>query len=207
MSRRFTFVTAFAGALALGCGLTAAGPTVDRVDAIDVSPPRFSLLPFQSAELRLVVTTSRGTDPSAAVVWSSTGGVITSNQVVGDVRYITYQAPASPGSYLLIVTAATGAPGDTADMLVTATAVPVNAVTVTPGNVGLAVGDTSRLRATLTESTGRVVVGRAIDWTTSDGAVVSVLATGAIRAIGAGTATITATSEGHSGTSVVTVTP
>ena len=207
MSRRSTIVTAFAGALALGCGLTAAGPTVDRIDAIDVSPPRFSLLPFQSAELRLVVTTSRGTNPSAALVWSATGGVITSNQVVGDVRYITYQAPASAGSYLLIVTAATGAPADTADILVTTTAVPVNAVTITPGSVSLAVGDTTRLRATLTESTGRVVVGRATDWTTSDGAVATVLATGFVRAIGVGTATITATSEGHSGTSVVTVTP
>jgi uncharacterized protein YjdB len=207
MSRRFTFATAFAGALALGCGLTAAGPTVDRIDAIDVSPSRFSLLPSQSAELRLTVTTSRGTDPSAALVWSATGGVITSNQVVGDVRYITYQAPASAGSYLLIVTAATGAPGDTADMLVTATAAPVTAVTITPGSVSLAVGDTTRLRATLTESTGRVVVGRATDWTTSDGAVASVDAVGFVRAIGVGTATITATSEGHSGTSVVTVTP
>jgi uncharacterized protein YjdB len=207
MSRRSKWFTAFAGALALGCGLTAAGPTVDRIDAIDVSPPRFSLLPSQSAELRLTVTTSRGTDPSAAVVWSATGGYITSNQVVGNVRNITYQAPASAGSYLLIVTAATGAPADTADMLVTTTAVPVNAVTITPGNVALTVNDTTRLRATLTDSTGRVVVGRATDWTTSDGAVAQVLVTGAVRAIGVGTATITATSEGHSGTSVVTVTP
>jgi uncharacterized protein YjdB len=133
--------------------------------------------------------------------------VITGNQVVGDVRLITYQAPATAGNYFLIVTAATGAPGDTADMLVTTTAVPVSAVTIEPASVSLAVGDTTRLRATLTESTGRVVVGRATDWTTSDGGVATVLATGAVRAIGVGTATITATSEGHSGTSVVTVTP
>lgn len=207
MNLRFKFITALAGALALGCGLTAAGPTVDRIDAIDLSPSRFALLASQSAQLTLVVTTSRGTDPAAAVVMSATGGFVTSNQVVGDVRYITYQAPQNVGNYLLIVTAATGAPADTVDILVTPTAVPVNAVTVTPGSVGLVVGDTTRLYATLTESTGRVVVGRAIDWTTSDGAVASVLATGAVRALGVGTTTITATSEGHSGTSVVTVTP
>jgi uncharacterized protein YjdB len=52
-----------------------------------------------------------------------------------------------------------------------------------------------------------VVVGRAIDWTTSDGAVANVLATGAVRAMGVGSATITATCEAHSGTSVVTVAP
>lgn len=207
MRLSFKFITALAGALALGCGLTAAGPTVDRIDAVTLSPSRFSLLPFQSAELTLVVTTSRGTDPSAALVWSTTGGYVTSNQIVGDVRYITYQAPQNPGSYLLIVTAVTGAPADTVDILVTTTAVPVNAVTITPGSVGLVVGDTTRLRATLTDSTGRVVVGRAIDWTTSDGAVATVLATGAVRAMGVGTATITATSEAHSGTSVVTVSP
>jgi len=47
--------------------------------------------------------------------------------------------------------------------------------------------------------------GRAITWSSSDPTVATVLATGFVRAVGAGTATITATSEGHSGTAAVTV--
>jgi len=50
-----------------------------------------------------------------------------------------------------------------------------------------------------------VLVGRAITWSSSDPTVATVLATGFVRAVGAGTATITATSEGHSGTAAVTV--
>lgn len=197
-----------AGTLALGCGLTESGPVVHRIESISVAPARLSLLPFQSADLTIDISTGWG-DPGAAasLQWSTTGGVITNNLLVGGVRYVTYQSPAQPGNYFFIVTTVTGWPADTASIAVTATAVPVNAVTVTPGSVSLAVGDTTRLRATLTDSTGSVVVGRAIDWSTSDAGVATVLATGAVRAMGAGTATITATSEGHSSTSVVTVIP
>jgi uncharacterized protein YjdB len=118
---------------------------------------------------------------------------------------MTYSSP-QVGNFLVIVTTVTGTPTATASIGVTATPVPVNAVAVTPGNVSLGIGDTTRLRATLTDSTGAVVIGRAIDWETSDGAVASVLASGAVRAIGAGTATITAKAEGRQGTAVITVT-
>ena len=90
---------------------------------------------------------------------------------------------------------------------VTVTPVPVNAVTVTPAAVSLAVGDTATLSATLTDSSGSALFGRAITWSSSDPTVATVLVTGFVRGITAGTATITATCEGHSGTAVVTVKP
>ena len=194
------------GTLALGCKLTSAGPIVDRIQSIDISPPRFSLMPSQSADLTVLVLTSRGdTGGAESLQWSTTGGVIATNYPVGGIRHITYVAPSQPGTYLLIVTATYGWPADTARFTVTSTPVPVNAVTVTPGSVNFAVGDTTTLHVTLTDSTGSVIVGRAIDWTSTDQGVVSVLATGLIRGIAPGGATITATSEGHSGTSAVTV--
>ena len=91
-------------------------------------------------------------------------------------------------------------------MTVTSTPVPVGSVTVTPGSVSLAVADTTTLRAALADSTGSVIVGRAIEWSSSDPGVADVLVTGFVRAIAPGTVTITATSEGRSGTAVVTVT-
>ena len=206
---RMRLPVALAGSLALGCNITDAGPVVARIERIDVAPARLSLLPLQSAELTIDVTLSRGDSGAAAAAlnWSTTGGLITSNFLVGRLRHITYQSPAQAGTYLLIVTAVTGAPADTASIAVATTPAPVNTVTIAPGALSVAVGAPSPLRATLLDATGAVVVGRLIAWSTSDAGVVTVLATGAIRAMGAGTATITATSEERSGTAIITVRP
>ena len=206
LSRRLAVL--IAGTLAAGCGVTASGPVVPRVQSIDVAPGRLTLMPSQSAEMTLIVTMSRGGDNGAASLqWHTTGGAITGNLLVDGVRYITYQAPSQPGTYFLIVASTTGWPADTASISVVTTAVPVNAVAINPASVSLVVGDTTRLRATLMDSTGSVVVGREITWTSSDAGIATVLATGGVRAMSAGSVTITATAEGRSGTASVTVTP
>ena len=196
-----------AGTLALGCNLSSS-PVVVRIDGIRIAPARLSLLPFQAAGLTIDVITSRdGTDPTSSLQWSTTGGTISNNGSVAGLLHVTYTSPAQAGNYLFIVTTVTRTPADTARIAVTTTPVPVSAVTVTPAAVSLVVGDTTSLSATLTDSSGSVLVGRAIDWSSSDASVATVLATGLVRAVAAGTATITATSEGHSGTAVVTVRP
>jgi uncharacterized protein YjdB len=194
--------------LLVGCGIGSAGPSVVRIDNISVTPPRFTLLTAQSAELEITVTTSRGDNGGAEqLVWSTTGGVISSNAIIGNVRRITYQAPPTPGTYLLIVTTATGVPADTASFNVTNTVVPVSSISVSPNTVTFVVGDTSRLRATLFDATGAVLVGRPITWTSSDAGIVTVLATGQIRGMGSGSATITAAQETHNATASITVNP
>lgn len=197
------------GAFALACSLIPSGPTRSGVVGIDLTPARLSLLPSQAADLILAVALS-GRDSGGALAtlqWSTTGGVITNNYMLDGVRHITYQAPAPVGDYLFIVTTTYGVPADTARIAVRATPVPVNAVTLTPATVTLVAGNTTTLRAVLTDSTGSALFGRPIEWTSTDAGVATVLVTGFVRAIGAGTATITATSEGHSGTAVVTVLP
>ena len=194
-----------AGTLLLGCNLSSS-PEVVRIDGIQIAPARLSLLPFQAAGLTIDVITSRGgVDPTSSLQWSTTGGTITNNGTSAGLLHVTYTSPSQPGNYLFIVTTVTHTPADTAKIAVTITPVPVNAVTVTPGTVSLVLGDTTSLSATLTDSTGSVLVGRAITWSSNDPTVATVLATGFVRAVGAGTATITATSEGHSGTAAVTV--
>jgi uncharacterized protein YjdB len=192
----------------LGCGIGSAGPEITRIENIQVTPARFTLLTSQAAELEIVVTTSRGNNGGAEqLVWSTTGGVINSNGIVGNVRKVTYQAPPTPGTYLFIVTTVTGAPVDTASFTVTNTVVPVDGITVSPNNVTFVVGDTSRLRATLFDATGAVLVGRPITWTSSDNGIVTVLSTGQIRGMGTGSATITASQETHSASAAITVNP
>ena len=205
---RMKLGAAIFGALALGCALAESGPVVERIESINMVPARLSLVPSQSAILAVFATTSRGNQAETSMLqWTTTGGTITSNGIINGILNVTYTSPTAPNNYFFTVTAITGAPSGTADILVTASPAPVAAVTVTPANVTLTVGDTTRFYATLTEATGRVVVGRLIDWTSSDGGVATVLATGSVRAMGVGTATITATSEGHSATAVVTVNP
>ena len=198
-----------AGMLVVDCKIPSS-PVVVRIEGIRVAPARLSLLPFQAAPLTIDAITGRGvggSEAAALLQWSTTGGTITNNGSIAGILHITYTSPAQPGNYLLIVTTVIGTPADTASIAVTITPVPVNAVTVTPGTVSLAVGDSSTLRTTLTDSTGAVLVGREITWSTSDAGVATVLATGFVRAMGAGTATITATSEGRSATALVTVNP
>jgi hypothetical protein len=206
VNRHLKLGALIAAALAGACGLAASGPEVSRIERIDITPARVSLLPFQAADLTLVVTLSRGDSGALATLqWSTTGGVITNNYIINGVRHVTYQSPAQAGNYLFIVTTVTGWPADTARIAVATTPVPVHTVTITPATVNLVAADTTTLRVALTDSTGSALFGRLIEWTTSDAGVATVLATGLVRGIAAGTATITATSEGHSGTAVVTV--
>ncbi|HWC72613.1 MAG TPA: Ig-like domain-containing protein [Gemmatimonadales bacterium] len=205
---RMRIAAAIGVPLALGCGITSAGPVVDRVEQLHINPGRIALMPYQSANLNLLVVTGHGNPPDLGTLrWSATGGTISPVGLVGDTLRMVYTSPAQPGSYKLIITTQTSTPADTAAITVTATAIPVNAVAVSPGSVSLAAGDTATLRTTLTDTSGNVLFGRAIDWTSSDGGVATVLASGFVRAIAAGTATITASTEGHSGSAAVTVKP
>src|SRR5207247_9313137 len=52
---------------------------------------------------------------------------------------------------------------------------------------------------------GNVLTGRGVAWTSSNTAIATVSAAGLVTGVAAGSATITATSEGQSGTASVTV--
>jgi hypothetical protein len=82
----------------------------------------------------------------------------------------------------------------------------VSSVTVTPNALPLAVGDTGTLTATLRDSTGTVVSGPAVSWATSDSSRATVSSGGLVRAVGEGTALVSATSQGKADTAAVTVT-
>jgi uncharacterized protein YjdB len=88
----------------------------------------------------------------------------------------------------------------------TAAAVPVVSVTVSPSSVSLGVGQATQLSATPRDEQGNVLTGRLVTWSSAAPAVAGVSSTGLVTAVASGSTTITATSEGHSGTAGVTVT-
>jgi alpha-tubulin suppressor-like RCC1 family protein len=93
------------------------------------------------------------------------------------------------------------------DVSVTATAASVSSVAVTLATPSIPLGTTGdQATAVLKDASGNVLVGRTVTWQSSTTTVATVSATGAITTVGAGTSTITATSEGQSGSALLTVT-
>lgn len=83
--------------------------------------------------------------------------------------------------------------------------VPVQSVTVTPGSASLVTQGKSQLNATLRDATGKIT-NRSITWTSSNAAVATVDANGLVTGVGAGSASVTASSEGVSDAAAITVT-
>lgn len=82
----------------------------------------------------------------------------------------------------------------------------VAAVDVSPGTLSLEIGTTGTLSATVRDATGAALTGRTVTWQTAQAAVATVSA-GVVTAVAPGTTTVTATSEGRSGSAEITVRP
>jgi hypothetical protein len=86
---------------------------------------------------------------------------------------------------------------------------PVATVTLSPSSLNLNVGDSSGVFATMKDSTGATLSNRTVTFASSDTTVVSIMGafgqSVVLRARKAGTATLSATSEGKIGTAAMTV--
>ena len=130
-----------------------------------------------------------------SIVWSTSSGTVASVSTTG---LVTAE---SPGSATITATSE----GRSGTAALTVTDVPVSTVTVTPSSGSMAVGSTSQLTATPRNASGAALTGRTVTWSTSAGSVATVGTTGLVAAQGVGSATITATSEGKTGTAAITV--
>lgn len=80
-------------------------------------------------------------------------------------------------------------------------------VQVSPGATTLVVGDSTTLTATVKDSSGAVISGAPVTWSSDNTAAATVSAAGVVKAVGAGGATITAKSGNASGTATILVLP
>jgi hypothetical protein len=83
----------------------------------------------------------------------------------------------------------------------------VASVTVAPNAHTLAFATSVQLAVTLKDAAGSVLSDRAVTWSSSDTAVVTISATGLAVGVGVGAATISANYEGMIGAASVTVSP
>jgi len=83
------------------------------------------------------------------------------------------------------------------------TNVPVASVAVSPASASVTAGRTAPLTATPKDASGTPLSGRVVTWASTNEAVATVT-NGLVMAVAPGVVTVTATSEGHSGTATVT---
>jgi len=127
---------------------------------------------------------------------------MTSNNAVATVSASGLVTGVAAGSATITATSE----GQSGTAAMTVSNVPVARVTVTPLIASLLMGATLQLTATPTDALGNPLSGRVVTWASNAPGVAAVNSTGLVTGLGIGGVTITATSEGQSGSAVVTVT-
>ena len=166
------------------------------IAALSIAPNSSTITAGSTEQLSAHATDAGGnTLTGRAVAWQSsdnsiatvtTGGVVTGSHV---------------GSATLTGTAE----GKSARATVRVNASAASTLAVTPGSIGLAAGNTQQLTATIMDASGNVLTGLGVNWSTSNSSVGTVSSSGLVTASHTGTATITASSSGKSGSATLIV--
>jgi uncharacterized protein YjdB len=177
------------------------GPTPVATTVI-VSPATASLLVDGTQSLAATVKDQSGNVMSAQPVeWSTNTPAVA---IVSSAGVVT-----GVGAGSATITANSSGKTGTASVDVTASVPPppvVTTVVVTPATQSVVAGATVALSATVKDAQGNVMTGQIVTWTTSSASVATVNSSGVVTGVTAGSATITASSSGKSGTAALTVT-
>lgn len=177
----------------------AIGELVPRTtDTITVTPEAPTMVPGDSLTLEATVRHADGSEsPAEDVEWSS------SNWTVATVDSSGHVAAAAVGT-AVITAQASGASGTA-----TVTVVPRSALTaiaLDPAEIELQPGQDVAITATGTYDDAETAdLTASATWTSSDSAVATVDSSGRVSAVAGGTALISASAEGMTGTATVTV--
>jgi len=171
-------------------------PTVP-VASVTVTPATASLNVGQTVQLTATPKDANGNPLTGRVItWQSSDNTIASVNSSGLVTGVGAGGP---------VTITATSEGQSGTATVNVTLAPVATVTLTPSSANVAITGTVQLTATPKDANGNPLTGRAISWSSSDNTIATVSSSGLVTGVAAGTVTITATSEGKSGTASVTV--
>lgn len=177
------------------CGKSSTGPT-DAVATVTVTPTGETILAGATLTLTATLLDADGKSLTGkTVTWS------TSNAAVATVSagVVTAHTPGGP----VTITATSG--GKSGVATVTVAPVPVAAVEIAPPSDTLEVGDTHQFTATTRSAAGATLTGRTTIWSSGDETVATVSTAGLVTAVGPGSASITAISEGISASMQVSV--
>src|SRR6059058_4738130 len=169
-----------------------------------VSPQNVTLQQNQAEDFLAVGFTATGDSAEIAVSWSATGGSIDSSSA--GKRHYGHYTSATCGTFTVTATSHPGNVSTAASVTVTGCPLPVASVSVTPATATIGVGQTAQYAAITRDAFGNPLGGRTVTWSSSNPAVATVNGAGQATGVAVGAATLTATSEGKSGTAALTVT-
>ena len=190
--------------LAWGCGGDSDSPSAPlpvpdppRATTVTVSPTTAELDVGETVQLRAEVRDQNSNVMAGATVtWMSSASSVSTVNTSGLVTGISAGGPVT-------ITATSGGQSGAAQISVLAR---VASVEVTPPEAQLLIGDSEQLAAVTTDAEGNILTGRAVTWRSSNPSVASVDVSGLVTGVsGGGPVTITATSEGQSGTAQIAV--
>ena len=191
------FIRATSGSKQDSATLTVASPSPLPVVSVTVTPASATVSVGGTV---LLVATLKDANGNAlagrAITWAS------NNAAVAAVNGTGVVTAAAAGS--VTITATSEAQSASATLAVTT--VPVASVSVSPATASVQAGQTVQLTATPQDANGSALSGRTVTWASSNVGVATVSGTGSVSGVAAGSATLTATSEGQNGSASIAVT-
>ena len=192
----------FVGTVPIAASIEGKSATADvvvipmPVALVRISPASRDLTVGQTAQLTAEVLDARGVVlPGRTVTWSSSAPNVVTVTSSGLVTAL------SPGN----ATITASSEGRSGTSSVRVELAPVARVEVTPADISIRVGQNAQLTARVYDARNSIITGHVVTWTSSDTKVATVDNTGRVRGERQGTATITATAGGKSGTAHVRV--
>jgi uncharacterized protein YjdB len=172
------------------------------VGSVTVTPPTLSLTTTQGGSGSTATLTAVVKDLNGTVVTDRSVSWATSNNLVATVTQAGLVTAVAPGSATISASSEhqTGSSGVTVNFL------PVATVTVSPTQASILVAGTANFTATLKDALGNPITGPTVTWSTGNNAVATVSSTGVVTGVSAGSTTVTATSDGKSGSATINVT-
>ena len=179
-------------------GLADITVTGARVASVQVTPPNATMKVGD-----IMTFSAQPRDPNGAaltgrgVSWSSSNAQVATVNSSGRVTAV------APGGTII----SAQSEGQVGLATVTVSVTSVASVRVSPTSLSLNLGQTAPLTAETLDASNNQLPGRTVLWFTSNSSVATVNTSGVVTAVGSGTATITATSEGKSATAAIVVAP
>ncbi len=189
-----TTITAIATGVTASIAVNVGSPAPT---SISVAPSSTEIEAGQTVQLGATAYDGSAVDSGFTMTWTSSNSGVASVSPTGLVKAVA-------AGNATITAASTGASG-TAAIQVKSTAPVVASVSVSPATATLNPGRTAQLAATLKDASGNTLSGIPVTWSTSNSTAASVSSSGLVTGNAIGSATITASAGGHSGTAVMTV--
>ncbi len=184
--------------LLAGCGGgTDGGPTTPppaTVSSVVVAAPVTSLTAGATSTFTATVRDAAGNTLARTVSWSSSADAVASVTQGGVVTAV------APGTASITATSE-GKSGQASVTVIAAVA----SVVIAPDSVIVPYGGTATFAAAVRDAAGAALTGRTVTWTSSDAAIATVSAAGVVTAVLPGVVTISASSDGKTGTAKVRI--